>query len=62
MKYENYFEDLFESFPDYRKTFLSFSLIQNKMNFFPEVGLSEHDINQSNSEFKNILKNNLKNT
>ena len=62
MNYENYFKDLFESIPDYRKIFLSFSLIQNKVNFFPEVGFSEHDINRSNSEFKNFLKNNLKNT
>ena len=55
MKYENYFKDIFESIPDYRKIVLLIFLIQNDKNLLKEIGFSERDINLLNLEFKNIL-------
>ena len=55
MDYENYFKDMFESIPDYRKIVLLLFLIQNDTNFLKEIGFSENDINRLNLEFKNIL-------
>ena len=55
MNYENYFKDLFESIPDYRKIGLLIFLIQNDRNLLREIGFSERDINRLNLEFKNIL-------
>ena len=55
MNNTNYFKDLFESIPDYRKVvFLLFS-IKNDKDLLREVGFSERDINRLNLEFKNIL-------
>ena len=55
MNYENYFKDLFESIPEYRKIVLLIFLIQNDKNLLQEIGFSKNDINRLNIEFKNIL-------
>ena len=55
MNYENYFEELFESFEDYRKIVLLMFLIQNDKNLVHEIGFSAHDVNRLNLEFKYIL-------
>ena len=55
MNYENYFHDLFESIPDYRKIVLLIFSIQNDKNFLKEIGFTRNDINLLNFEFKNIL-------
>ena len=55
MKYENYFKDMFESIPDYRKNVLLKILINNDKALLLEVGFSEPEINHLNLEFKNIL-------
>ena len=55
MNYENYFKDIFESIPDFRKIVLLIFLIQNDKNLLKEIGFSERDINLLNLEFKNIL-------
>ena len=55
MNNTNYFEDLFESIPDYRKIVFLLFLIKNDKDLLREVGFSERDINRLNLEFKNIL-------
>ena len=55
MNNTNYFKDLFESIPDYRKIVLLLFLIKNDKDLLREVGLGECDINRLNLEFKNIL-------
>ena len=55
MNNANYFKDLFESIPDYRKIVLLIFLIQNDKNLLKEIGFSKNDINLLNLEFKNIL-------
>ena len=55
MDNENYFKDIFESIPDYRKIILLIFLIQNDKNLLHEVGFSQRDINRLSLEFKNIL-------
>ena len=52
----NYFEDLFESIPDYTKIVVLIFLIQNDKNLIKEIGFSKNDINLLNLEFENILK------
>ena len=51
----NYFKDLFESIPDYRKIVLLIFLIQNDKHLLKEIGFSKKDINLLNLEFKNII-------
>ena len=51
----NYFKDMFESIPDYRKIVLLIFLIQNDKNLLKEIGFNKNDINLLNFEFKNIL-------
>ena len=51
----NYFKDLFESIPDYKKIVLLMFLIQNDKNLLKEIGFSKNVINSLNLEFKNIL-------
>ena len=51
----NYFKDLFESIPYYKKIVLLLFLIQNDKNLFYEIGFRERDINHLNLEFKYIL-------
>ena len=54
MNNSNYFKDVFESIPDYRKIVsLTFS-IQNDKNSIKEIGFSKNDINLLNLKFKNI--------
>ena len=55
MDNDNYFTDLFESIPDYRKIVLLMFLIKDDENLLHEIGFSERDINRLNLEFKNIL-------
>ena len=55
MENDNYFKDIFESIPDYRKIVLLIFLIQNDKIFLREVGFSKNIINLLNLEFKNIL-------
>ena len=55
MKCENYFKDMFESIPDYRKIVLLMFLIKNDENLIKECGFLKSDINRLNLEFKNIL-------
>ena len=51
----NYFKDLFESLPDYKKIVLLMFLIKNDVNFLYECGILKGDINFLYEEFKNIL-------
>ena len=51
----NYFKDLFESIPDYKKVVLLMFLIKNDVNFLYECGFSKGDINFLYKEFKNTL-------
>ena len=51
----NYFRDLFESIPDYRKIVLLMFLIKDDKNLLKEVGFSKNDVNLLSLEFKNIL-------
>ena len=51
----NYFTDIFESIPDYRKIVLLIFLIQNDKNLLKEIGFSKNNINLLNLEFKNVL-------
>ena len=55
MNNSNYFKDIYESIPDYRKIVLLIYLIQNDKNLLNEIGFSKNDINNLNLEFKNIL-------
>ena len=51
----NYFKDLFESIPDYKKIVLLMFLIKNDVNFLYECGFLKGDISILYREFKNIL-------
>ena len=51
----NYFKDLFESIPEYRKVVLLMFLIQNGKNLLKEIGFSKSDIILINLKFKNFL-------
>ena len=55
MNYENYFKDMFESIPDYRKMVLLMFLIKKDEDFLKECGFLKSDINSLNLEFKNVL-------
>ena len=55
MNNANYFIDMFESIPDYKKIVLLIFLIQNDKNLLKEIGFSKNDINLLNLEFKNNL-------
>ena len=55
MNYENFFKDMFESIPDYRKIVLLIFIFQIDKKSLYEIGFSEHDINRSKSEFKDTL-------
>ena len=55
MNYENYFEELFESIPDYRKIVYLLFLFQNDKDLSRAIGFSEYDIIRLNLEFKKIL-------
>ena len=51
----NYFKDLFESIPDYKKIVLLMFLIKNDDNLLYECGFLKGDINFLYKQFKNIL-------
>ena len=55
MKYENYFKEILESFPDNRKTVLLTILIKIDNHLFTECGFLKDDINNLRKEYKNIL-------
>ena len=55
MKYENYFGDMFESIPIYRKIVLLMFLIINDCGLLKECGFLKSDINRMSSEFDIIL-------
>ena len=55
MNIVNYFKDLFESIPDYKKIVLLIFLIKNDVNFLYECGFLKGDINFLYKEFKKIL-------
>ena len=55
MKNENYFKDVFECTPDYRKIVLLIFLIIKDTDLLKECGFLRDDINRLNKEFKNIL-------
>ena len=57
----NYFKDIFESIPDYRKIVLLIFLIQNDKNLLKEIGFSKNDISLLNLDFKNILSEEFEN-
>ena len=61
MDNSNYFKDMFESMPDYKKIVLLIFLIQNDKNLLKEIGFSKKDINLLNLECKNILLEEFKN-
>ena len=50
----NYFKDILESIPDYRKIVLLLYLIQNDKNLLKDIGFSKNDIYQLNLNFKYI--------
>ena len=51
----NYFKDLFESIPDYKKIVLLMFLIKIDLNFLYECGFLKGDIDFLYKKFKNIL-------
>ena len=51
----NYFRDLFESIPHYRKIVLLLFLNENDKDLLKEVGFSENDINRLSLQCRNIL-------
>ena len=51
----NYFKELLESIPDYKKIVLLMFLIENDVNFLYEYEFLKGDINYLYEEFKNIL-------
>ena len=55
MDHVNYFKDLFESIPDYRKIVLLLFLFKNDNDLLKESGFLKTDINRLNNEFKTIL-------
>ena len=55
MNNENFFKDIFESIPDYKKIVLLLFLIKNDKKKILEVGFIERDINRLSFGFENIL-------
>ena len=55
MDHVNYFKDLFESLPGYRKVVLLIFLIKKDKDFLKECGFLRSYINRLNNENKNIL-------
>ena len=51
----NFFTDLFESIPDYKKIVLLMFLIKNDVNILNECGFLKGDINFLYKEVKNII-------
>ena len=55
MNSEIYFEDLFESIPDYKKIILLIFLIRNDVNLLYECEFLKGDIHYLYKKYKNIL-------
>ena len=55
MNYENFFKDLFESIPDFRKVVLLLHLIQNDDDLLKECGILKSDIIRLRKVDKTIL-------
>ena len=55
MKNVNYFNDLFESIPDYRKIVLLLFLIKNDVNSLSECEFLKGDMHYLYKKFKNIF-------
>ena len=55
MNYENYFNDLVESKPDYKKIVFLMFLIRNDKDLLEECGFSKSDDNRLSLEFKKTL-------
>ena len=55
MDHENYFKDVFESIPDYRKIVILLFLIKNDTHVIRECEFLKNHNNRSNKEFKNFL-------
>ena len=57
MNNSDYFKDIIESIPNYRKIVLLIYLIQNDKRLLEEIGFSKKIINSLNLEFNNVLIN-----
>ena len=55
MNYGNYFKDMIQSIPDYRKIVLILFLIRIENDLLTECEVLQNDINRLIFEFKNIL-------
>ena len=55
MDFVNFFKDLNESIPDYKRIVLLLFLIENGSDFLIECGFLENDIKSLIKEFRNIL-------
>ena len=55
MEHIRYFQDLFESIPDFRKVVLLMFSFKNDVDLFTECGFSKNDINRPCIGFKNIF-------
>ena len=51
----NYFKDLFEPIPDYRKIVFLIFLFQNDKDLLREIGFNQRDINRLNLYLKTYL-------
>ena len=51
----NYFNEIFESKPEYKKNVLLMFSIENDVNFLYECGFLKGDINFPCKEYKNIF-------
>ena len=57
MNNSDYFKDIVESIPNYRKIVVLIYLIQNDKRLLEEIGFSKKIINSLNLEFNNVLIN-----
>ena len=55
MNYENYFKNMFESLPDFRKIVLLMFVSKDDNDLLTECGFLKDDINNLRKEFKNKL-------
>ena len=55
MIYENFFKDMFESIPDYRKIVLILFLIKTGEDLLKECGFLKSDFNRLFKEYENNL-------
>ena len=55
MDHINYFKDMLESIPNYRKTILLILLIQNDKDLMKQCGFLKSDIDRLSNDFKKFL-------